>query len=153
MQISQFNLVVMAITTKITIQALVKAPISKVWASWNDPKDIIQWNAADPSWHCTASENDLTVGGKFKHRMEAKDGSYGFDFEGEYDQIKPLQEISYTMSDGRSVTTWFAEEDGMTTVTSTFDAETENNPEMQKQGWQAILDNFAKYVSSAGRTN
>ena len=143
----------MTTARKITVEATVNAPVSEVWKAWNDPKDIMQWNAADPSWHCPASENNLSVGGKFKHRMEARDGSFGFDFEGEYDKIEPLQEISYTMSDGRRVTTWFVAKNGTTTITSSFDAEEENDPDMQKQGWQAILDNFVNYVSSKYNLN
>lgn len=143
----------MTTARKITVDAIVNAPISTVWKAWNDPKHIMQWNAADPSWHCPASENNLNVGGKFKHRMEARDGSFGFDFEGEYDKIEPLQEISYTMSDGRRVTTWFVAENGTITITSSFDAEEENDPEMQKQGCQAILDNFVNYVSSKNTLN
>lgn len=133
---------------KISIESTVDAPVEKVWAAWNNPQDIIQWNVADPSWHCPSSENDLKVNGMFKHRMEAKDGSFGFDFEGKYDKVEPLKEIAYTMSDGRAVTTWFEENDGKTIIRSAFDAETENDPEFQKQGWQAILDNFQKYVES-----
>lgn len=143
----------MTTATKITVKATVNAPISEVWEAWNDPTDIMQWNAADPSWYCPASENNLNVGGKFKHRMEAKDGSFGFDFEGQYEKVEPLQEISYAMSDGRKVNTWFAAENGTTTITSTFDAETENELEMQKQGWQAILENFARYISAKSSNN
>jgi uncharacterized protein YndB with AHSA1/START domain len=110
--------------------------------------DIIQWNSADPSWHCPSSENNLKVGGSFKNRMEARDGSFGFDFEGTYDKVELHKEISYTMRDGRSATTLFSEQNGKTTIETTFDAETENDPEFQKQGWQAILENFGKYVTS-----
>src|SRR5690349_21109617 len=134
--------------TKISIEAVVNAPVETVWKAWNTPKDIMQWNAADPSWHCPSSENDLKVNGGFRHRMEARDGSFGFDFEGKYDKVDPYQEIAYTMSDGRTVTTSFSESAGKMTVKSTFDAETENSIELQKQGWQAILDNFVNYVES-----
>lgn len=139
----------MAQVTKITVEATVDAPVAKVWKAWNAPADIMQWNTADPSWHCPSSENDLRVGGKFKNRMEAKDGSFGFDFEGTYDTVEPHKEITYTMSDGRTATTLFAEQNGKTNVATTFDAETENDPEFQKQGWQSILNNFVKYVESA----
>ena len=135
-------------TTRIMVKATVNSPVAKVWEAWNTPGDIMQWNAADPSWHTPSSENDLRTGGKFKNRMEAKDGSFGFDFEGIYDQVELHQEITYTMSDGRKATTLFAEQDGKTNIQTTFDAETENDPELQKQGWQAILDNFVKYVES-----
>ena len=134
--------------TRITVEATANAPVVKVWKAWNTPSDIVQWNSADPSWHTPSCENDLSVGGKFKHRMEAKDGSFGFDFEGVYDNVELYKEISYTMPDGRQVTTLFVEENGKTQITSTFDAETENDPEFQKQGWQAILNSFVKYVES-----
>lgn len=135
---------------KITVEATVNAPVAKVWKAWNTPSDIMQWNTPDPSWHTPSSENDLRTGGKFKNRMEAKDGSFGFDFEGIYDTVALHKEISYTMADGRRATTLFTQQDDKTHVETTFDAETENDPEFQKQGWQAILDNFVKYVESAG---
>lgn len=138
----------MTTATKITVSATANAPLAKVWEAWNNPEDIKQWNTPDPSWHCLASENDLRVGAKFKHRMEARDGSAGFDFEGEYDKVIPQQEITYHMPDGRNVRTGFLAKDGTTTITSTFDAEQENTPEMQQQGWQAILDNFVQHVES-----
>lgn len=134
--------------TRITVEATINAPVAKVWKAWNTPSDIMEWNTADPSWHTPSSENDLRVGGKFKNRMEAKDGSFGFDFEGIYDNVELYKEITYTMSDGRKATTLFTEQSGKTRVETTFDAETENDPEMQQQGWQAILNNFAKYVAS-----
>ncbi len=134
--------------TKITVEAMVNSPVAKVWKAWNTPTDIMQWNFADPSWHSPSSENDLRVGGKFKNRMEARDGSFGFDFEGIYDQVELHKVITYTMGDGRKATTLFTEEDGKTHIQTTFDAETQNDPEMQKQGWQAILNNFVKYVES-----
>ncbi|WP_353185249.1 SRPBCC family protein [Parapedobacter lycopersici] len=138
----------MAQATRITVEATANAPVAKVWEAWNTPGDIMQWNTADPSWHSPSSENDLRVGGKFKHRMEAKDGSFGFDFEGTYDQVDPHREITYTMPDGRKATTLFTEQDGKTSIATTFDAETENDPEFQKQGWQAILNNFVNFVES-----
>lgn len=138
----------MAEVTRITVEALANAPVAKVWKTWNTPADIMQWNAADPSWHSPSSENDLRTGGKFKHRMEAKDGSFGFDFEGVYDNVDQHKEISYTMSDGRKATTLFAEQNGKTRIETTFDAETQNDPKFQKQGWQAILNNFVRYVES-----
>jgi uncharacterized protein YndB with AHSA1/START domain len=134
--------------TRITVEATVNAGIEKVWKLWNNPEDIMKWNTPDPSWHSPSSENDLTVGGKFKNRMEAKDGSFGFDFEGIYDTVILNQEITYTMGDGRQATTIFTEQEGKTHLATTFDPETENEPEFQKQGWQAILDNFVKYVES-----
>ncbi|HEY1010837.1 MAG: SRPBCC family protein [Daejeonella sp.] len=134
--------------TKITVEATVNAPVEKVWEVWNNPADIMQWNTADPSWHTPSSENDLRINGKFKNRMEAKDGSFGFDFEGTYNKVDLHKEIAYTMSDGRTASTVFEEKDGKTILTTTFDAETENDPEIQKQGWQAILNSFVKYVET-----
>jgi len=132
--------------TKITVEATANAPVEKVWKAWNTPGDIMQWNTPDPSWHSTSSEVDLREGGKFKTRMEAKDGSFGFDFEGMYDKVELHEEITYTMPDGRKATTLFADRNGRTHITTTFDPETQNAPEFQKQGWQAILDNFVTYV-------
>jgi uncharacterized protein YndB with AHSA1/START domain len=134
--------------TKITVEATVNAPVEKVWQAWNNPADIMKWNTPDPSWHTPRSENDLRLNGKFKNRMEAKDGSFGFDFEGTYDKVDLHKEIAYTMPDGRTATTLFADKEGKTTLTTTFDPETENAPEFQKQGWQAILNSFVKYVES-----
>ena len=138
----------MANTTKITVEAAVNAPIEKVWKLWNTPEDIIKWNTPDPSWHTPSSENDLRVGGKFKNRMEAKDGSFGFDFEGTYDSVVENKEITYTMGDGRQATTIFTAQDGKTHLATTFDPETENDPEFQKQGWQGILNNFVSYAEA-----
>lgn len=138
----------MSANTKITVTATIAAPVQKVWDAWNNPEDIKQWNTADHSWHCPSSENDLREGGSFKHRMEARDGSFGFDFGGVYDKVVPHKEITYTMSDGRTVTTIFEEAAGMVTITSTFDAEMENSVELQQQGWQAILNNFVQYVAN-----
>jgi uncharacterized protein YndB with AHSA1/START domain len=134
--------------TKITVTATVNAPVTKVWKMWNTPADITQWNSADASWFCPSSENDLKEGGKFKNRMEAKDGSFGFDFEGRYNKVDLHKEITYTMSDGRKATTLFTEQDGQTRMETLFDAETQNPPEFQQQGWQAILNNFIRYVES-----
>ena len=138
----------MTTTTKITVAATINAPVQQVWKAWVTPADIMNWNTADPSWHCPASENDLRVGGKFTTRMEAKDGSFGFDFEGTYDKVDEYSEITYTMTDGRVATTLFAEKDGKTIVETTFDSETQNPVEMQKFGWQSILNNFVNYVES-----
>lgn len=135
-------------STKINVTAIVNVPIEIVWDAWNTPSDIMQWNSADPNWHCPASENDVRVNGKFKNRMEAKDGSFGFDFEGIYDKVELFKELAYSMNDGRKVRTVFTEKDGKTTLSTVFDAESENEVEVQKQGWQAILNSFAKYVES-----
>lgn len=108
----------MAEQTKITVEVTVNAPIEKVWQVWNTPTDIMQWNTADSGWNTPDSENDLRVGGKFKHRMEAKDGSLGFDFEGIYDKVKLYREIAYTMPDGRTATTLFEGKVGQSTLTT-----------------------------------
>lgn len=134
--------------SRITVQAVVKSPVAQVWEAWNTPEEIMQWNSADPGWHCPSSENDLRVGGKFKHKLAARDGSFAFDFEGVYNTIEPHWEITYTMGDGRMATTIFNEVEGQTQITTTFDAESENTPEIQQEGWQAILNNFVQYVES-----
>ena len=135
-------------TTKITVECLVKAPLNRVWNAWNSPADIQRWNAAADDWHTTKSSVDLREGGKFQSRMEAKDGSQGFDFEGTYTRVVPRKTIAYRMNDGREVTVEFTEQPGGVQVTETFDAETENTPELQRQGWQAILDNFKRHVET-----
>lgn len=132
----------------ITIETLVKADLDTVWAAWNNPDDIKQWNAASDDWHTTQSTVDLREGGKFSARMEAKDSSAGFDFEGIYTRVVVPQLIEYRMEDGREVSVEFTESDGAVRVRESFDAETENDPEMQRQGWQAILDNFARYMEA-----
>lgn len=133
---------------QISIQVTVLADSKKIWNYWNTPEDIKEWNFASDDWHCPYAENDLKVGGKIKSRMEAKDGSFGFDFEGIYSEIIPQRKIVYSMSDGRKVATTFEGKDGETKITTTFDAEKENSLEMQRNGWQAILDNFKKYVET-----
>jgi uncharacterized protein YndB with AHSA1/START domain len=131
---------------KITIETAVKAPLQRVWQAWNSPEDIRQWNAASPDWHTPSSSVDLREGGKFSARMEAKDGSMGFDFEGVYTRIVPGRLIEYRIGDGRQVSIEFREDAGGVVVRETFDAEAQNPPEVQRGGWQAILDNFARYV-------
>lgn len=133
---------------KITVETLVKAKLDRVWFAWNNPADIKQWNAPQDDWHTTASTVDLREGGRFLARMEAKDGSEGFDFEGTYTQVVPRRSIGYRMSDGREVEVEFLENDGAVLVRETFDAETENTPELQRAGWQAILDNFGRHVEA-----
>lgn len=135
-------------STVITVEATVIAPAEKVWTVWNKPEDIMQWSHAADDWHTTSSENDLRPGGKFSSRMEAKDGSFGFDFWGVYDEVKPHELITYTMGDGRKVKNVFKKEGNATKVTVTFEAENQNPVEMQRGGWQAILDNFKKYAES-----
>jgi uncharacterized protein YndB with AHSA1/START domain len=131
---------------KITIKTSIKAPIDKVWKYWTAPEHITKWNNASDDWHSPRAVNDVRAGGKFNIRMEARDGSQGFDFGGVYEDVKQNKFISYTMGDGRSVTVDFDSSGNETTVKETFEAESQNSPEMQKNGWQAILDNFKKYV-------
>ena len=133
---------------KLTVETLVNAKLDQVWNAWNNPADIKKWNAASDDWHTTRSTVDLREGGKFTSRMEAKDGSVGFDFEGTYTRIVPHRTIEYRMSDGREVKVEFVERAGGVLVKETFDAESENPPELQKQGWQAILDNFGRHVEA-----
>jgi len=135
-------------TTKITITASIKAPIKKVWDYWTKPEHITQWNFASEDWQCPKAENELKAGGKYMARMEAKDGSFGFDFEAVYDVVEENKELTYTMGDGRKATTLFKSKGAETTVTTTFDAETQNPVEMQQQGWQAILNHFKQYTES-----
>jgi len=133
---------------KVTVETLIAAPIEEVWAAWNNPEDIKQWNAASDDWHTTAATVDLREGGTFSSRMEAKDGSMGFDFGGIYDAVELYKYIAYTMGDGRKVETSFTSRGDKTEVVETFEAESTHSLEMQKGGWQAILDNFKKYTES-----
>lgn len=133
---------------KITVETAVNAGLNSVWDAFNNPADIMQWNAAQDDWHTTQAAVDLREGGTFKSRMEAKDGSAGFDFEGVYTRVEPKKAIEFRMSDGREVQVEFLERDGEVLVKETFDAETENAPELQRQGWQAILDNFGRHVET-----
>ena len=119
-----------------------------MWNAWNTPADIKQWNSAQDDWHTTESTVDLREGGKFSSRMEAKDGSEGFDFEGTYTRVVPRKAIEYRMSDGREVSVEFVPQADGVLVRETFDAETENPAELQRQGWQAILDNFGRHVEA-----
>lgn len=134
----------------IKIDLSIQEPIQKVWDYFNQPEHIVNWNFAHESWHCPKAENDLQVGGKLKTRMEAKDGSFGFDFEGIYDEIVPLKLIRYHLEDGRNVEIQFDEIDQNTTkVTEIFDPESMNPIEMQRDGWYAILENFHRYVTNS----
>jgi len=135
-------------TTPITIDVNIAATLDKVWDFYTKPEHITQWNFADDSWHCPSAKNDLQKGGKYIARMEAKDGSFGFDFEAVYDELVPEEKIVFTLEDGRKTTVLFEESNAETKVTITFDAEKENSLEMQKNGWQAILNNFKKYTES-----
>src|SRR6188508_2380074 len=120
--------------TNITVQATVNAPAEKVWKTWTSPEHITKWNNASPDWHTPRAENDLRTGGKFMSRMEARDGSMGFDFGGTYDKVKTHEEIAYTMGDGRKATVLFSQQGNSTKVTETFEAESENSIEMQRGG-------------------
>jgi len=130
---------------KITVSTLVAAPIAEVWRAYNSPEDIKIWNTASPDWHTTASTVDLRVGGRFSSRMEAKDGSFGFDFEGEYTKVVPLQLLEYRFG-SRVGLVEFSEDASGVNVTVTFDSEESHSEEQQRTGWQAILDNFARHV-------
>lgn len=132
----------------ITVSAIVHAPIEKVWRYWTTPENIMEWNSASEDWHTPRAENDLRVGGKFFSRMEAKDGSFGFDFGGVYDDVIEHKLISYTMGDGRKVEVNFWDEGDDTKIIETFQAESTNSFEQQQFGWQSILDNFKKYTES-----
>ncbi len=132
-------------TKKIIIKAIISADKLKVWNYYTQPEHITKWNFADPSWHCPTASNDLQIGGRYIARMEAKDGSFGFDFDAIYTEIIP--EVKFTYNFGERISTVeFKEINGQTEVTITFDPESENPIELQKNGWQAILDNFKKYI-------
>ena len=132
----------------ITVTALVHADAKKAWDYYTKPEHITQWNFADPSWQCPSASNDMRVGGKYAARMEAKDGSFGFDFEAIYDEIVDGQKFIYSMSDGRQVTVVFTGNGDQTKVDVSFDPEDQNPLEMQRNGWQAILDNYKKYTEA-----
>lgn len=132
----------------ITVQTTIHADIRKVWKLFNDPQAITKWNSGHPEWHTPYSENDLRVGGTFKHRMEAKDGSMGFDFAGTYTAVIENELMEYDIADGRKVQVRFESAGNGTIVTETFDLENVHSEEMQRAGWQGILDNFKAYVES-----
>jgi len=134
--------------TTITVQATVNAPVAKVWQSWNNPEDITKWCQASDDWHAPFAENDLRTGGKFRTTMAAKDGSFSFDFGGEYTNVQENKLIEYTMEDGRKVKVEFTGQGSETLVVESFEAEDTHPIEMQRGGWQAILDNFKKYTES-----
>jgi uncharacterized protein YndB with AHSA1/START domain len=136
------------VQTIITVEATVNADIGRVWTCWTSPDHIVHWNFASDDWHCPRADNDLRTGGKFTAVMASKDGKMSFDFEGIYDEVIEYRKIAYSLSDGRKVTVIFEMTGGKTKVTETFDPENENPAELQRTGWQAILDNFKKYVES-----
>ncbi|AWW29078.1 polyketide cyclase [Echinicola strongylocentroti] len=133
---------------KITVTVKVNAPVDKAWAYWTGPEHIMRWNKASDDWHTPHAANDLREGGAFTSRMEAKDGSMGFDFSGTYQAVQEGKMLSYTLDDGREVEVVFTPEGEGTVIKETFDPEQTNPIEMQKGGWQAILDNFKKYVEN-----
>ena len=132
--------------SKIKVEALISALPQKVWTYYTQPEHITKWNFASDDWHCPRATNDLRPGGKYSARMEAKDGSFGFDFVATYDDVVTEKKVSYTMEDGRNATTEFQGLGDKTKVTTTFDAEKQNPTEMQRDGWQAILNNFKSYT-------
>jgi uncharacterized protein YndB with AHSA1/START domain len=133
---------------KITVEVFVKAPKDAVWKLWTTPEDIVRWNNASSDWHTPKAKTDFRAGGKFLYRMEAKDGSFGFDFAGVFDNIRPQEYIAYTIGDGRKVVINFARHGHETKIVETFEAESQNPIEVQRDGWQAILDNFKHYTES-----
>ena len=132
----------------ISIQVQIDRPVATAWQVWTTPEHITQWNFASDEWQCPSAQNDLKVGGQFNYRMEAKDGSMGFDFKGVYDDVIPGKNINYHLLDGRKVWVSFEEKDGGTLLKETFEAEDQNSAEMQRQGWQAILNNFKDHAES-----
>jgi uncharacterized protein YndB with AHSA1/START domain len=135
--------------TVITVQDTINAPVAKVWEYWTKPAHIIKWNNASDDWHTPRAENDLRAGGSFVSRMEAKDGSIGFDFVGVYDEVRENEYIEYTIGDGRKVKVNFAGKGNTTEVVESFEAENTHSIEMQRGGWQAILDCFKKYTEAS----
>lgn len=136
---------------QLKVEAQIDAELDLVWEAWTSPEQITRWNFAIDTWHCPRASNDLRVGGRYAARMEAKDGSFGFDFEADYTEVRPRQKLTYKMTDGRVASTDFVAKGNQTWVCTVFDAETENSLEMQQQGWQAILNNFKSYVESQAR--
>ena len=136
----------------VTVETTVAAPIKKVWQLWTMPEHIIQWNNASDDWHTPHAENDLRVGGKFLSRMEAKDGSFGFEFDGVYSEVVENQRLAYTLDDERKVNITFSSQADGTKIIEVFEPENENPIELQQGGWQAILNNFKKYAETATAT-
>lgn len=132
----------------ITVNSLINAPVEVVWKNWTNPADIVKWNNASEEWYTPSAENDLREGGKFNYRMEAKDGSMGFDFLGVYDKVNLHQHIEYTLGDGRKVKIIFSNVGNKTDLLESFEIEDVNSAELQKTGWQSILNNFKKYVET-----
>ena len=133
---------------RITVAAEINAPLEKVWNAWSNPEAIKQWNQASADWHTTEAENDLSEGGQFRYHMAAKDGSAGFDLKGTYVAIDEFEYIEYELEDGRQVGISFMEDNGINNVTETFEAENQHSPELQQQGWQAIMNSFKQFVEN-----
>jgi len=137
--------------TTITIDTTIKAPLSLVWDCWTQAEHIIQWNAASDDWHTPSATNDLRSGGRFTSRMESRDGKFGFDFWGIHDEVQILQLIKSTMGDGRKMEVYFDQDGAFVKVSESFETEDENSVELQRQGWQAILNRFKSYVESLNK--
>ena len=135
--------------TLVTVEVKIDAPVKKVWNCWTQPEHIVNWNFASDDWHCPKTENDVRVGGKFVWRMEAKDGSFGFDFSGKFTKVKQNELIEEKLDDGRAVKIFFKENGGQTEVIEVFEAESQNSVDLQKNGWQAILNNLKKYIETS----
>ena len=130
---------------KIKVEVLVNAGLEEAWKRFTQPEHIVNWNAASADWHCPAARNEVKSGGTFSYRMEARDGSMGFDFSGKFIAVEPLKHLSILLDDNRTLEVWFEEQIGGVRVTEEFEAEQENEPELQRMGWQAILDAFKRY--------
>jgi uncharacterized protein YndB with AHSA1/START domain len=137
-----------AVKQIITVYTVINLPVEKVWKLWTSPEDIVNWNNASDDWHTTKAENNPAEGGRFSYRMEAKDGSMGFDFSGVYDKVTIYKQIKYTLDDGRKVSLGFTALDGKTKIVETFESEAHHPFEAQREGWQSILNNFKKYAES-----
>lgn len=143
-----FNYWIMSEKVNITVQVTVNVPVEKAWECWTEPRHITKWNFATEDWKCPSAKNDLRVGGQFSSRMEAEDGSMGFDFSGVYTNVEASKNIEYRIDDGRLVSIVFHDLGGQTRIVETFEAENKYPVEMQQAGWQAIMDNYKKHVES-----
>lgn len=132
----------------ITVETSIVSDLDTVWKAWTEPEHITQWNFASDDWCCPKAQNQVVPNGAFSWRMEAKDGSMGFDFNGVYETVSPGKKLSYTLEDGRKTTVEFSENTGTVVVRETFETENTHTDEQQRAGWQAILENFKKHVES-----
>ena len=133
---------------KIKVEVFVNASLEEAWKRFTQPEHIVNWNAASADWHCPAARNEVKSGGTFSYRMEARDGSMGFDFSGQFIAVEPLKHLSILLDDNRTLEVWFVEQIGGVRVTEEFEAEQKNEPELQRMGWQAILDGYKIYCQS-----